>query len=549
MRSLLSGIAVTAIALAAAPAPAADDAPVRIDTGLVTGVPARDPSITVFKGIPYAAPPVGPLRWHAPAPASPWQGVRKADAFGASCPQLDKSVGAMDEDCLFVNVWTGAKAAGEKRPVMIWFHGGGFTAGSGSDPRTFGEALAKRGVVLITFNYRLGPLGYLASPELSRESGHNASGNYGLLDEIALLHWVQRNIAAFGGDPANVTVFGHSAGAGSINFLSISPLAKGLYKRALAESQVRWPQDLELRYLSSSWRPRAGAEAAGTAYLKGLGVRSLTEARAIPWQKLPNPGNEATDEGVYTGSSARPPLFRPVVDGWVLPRGFGATFAAHAQNPVAYAAGNNLDEGGAAPRTAWAGLRGKPRTRDINMGSPFPIVTLANFRAAAEKKFGPMAAEFLKLYPATTDNEAAAANNDAIHDNSQISTWLWARQWTRQTGTPLYTYFWTHALTGPTHDTRGAFHGSEINYVFDSLVDTDLPWTDEDRRIADWMSSYWANYARTGDPNGPGLPRWPAFNAEDRSVMLLGDSFGPQPIADAARFDFWQRFFARNEAW
>ncbi|RYY26921.1 MAG: carboxylesterase [Sphingomonadales bacterium] len=522
--------------------------PVRIDTGLVQGAPARDPSITAFRGIPYAAPPVGALRWRPPAAAIPWTGVRKADKFGASCPQ-PRSAEAMDEDCLFLNVWTGAASSKERRPVMVWFHGGGFFAGSGSDPATDGTGLAKKGVILVTLNYRIGPLGFLASPALSKESGHNASGNYGLLDEIAALKWVKRNIAAFGGDPDQVTVFGHSAGAGSVNLLTISPLAKGLYKRALAESQVRWPQDLELRYLSSSWRAKQGAEKAGSAYLESLGVSSLAAARALPWKSLPNPGGDTPDLSVYTGSTARPPMFRPVIDGYVLPRNFSQAFAAKAQSRVQYAAGNNLDEGGAAPQTAWAGLRERGPRGAINMGSPFPIVTLDAYVAAARTKFGALADEFLTLYPASTDDEAAAQNNEAIRDNSQISTYLWARQWERDTRRPMHTYMWTRALPGPTRIPRGAFHGSEIHYVFNSLEEAKLPWSEQDRKIAEIMSSYWANYAKTGDPNGPGLPSWPGFDAGSRTVMLLGDSFGPEPIASDARFDFWERFFATNQAW
>jgi para-nitrobenzyl esterase len=549
-RRRLSGPALmAAAALAANCATAAIDHPVGIDSGLVQGVPARDPAVTAFKGIPYAAPPMGSLRWRAPQPAMPWSGVRKADRFGASCPQPRPQPGPrMDENCLYINVWTGASSASERRPVMVWIHGGGFFEGSGSDPVTDGTGLARKGVVLVTFNYRLGALGFLATPTLSSESRHHASGNYGLLDEIAALRWVRRNIAAFGGDPDNVTIFGHSAGAGSVNFLSISPLATGLFERSLAESQVRWPRDLELRYLSSSWRSLPEAEKQGARYIQSLGVHSLQQLRALRWQAFTK-GGVAIDVAVPTGSTARPPIFRPVIDGWVLPRDFSQTFAARAQNRVAYTAGNNQDEGGAAPRTAWQWLRVHPPTSDIRMGSPIPIVTLAAYRSAARRKFGPMAARFLALYPASNDDEAARENDIAIHDNSQISTYLWARQWTAQTGKPVYTYFWTHAPPEPTRDLRGAYHGSERYYVFDSLDNFKLPWTAQDRRIAALMSSYWANYARTGNPNGPGLPHWPAFDPRAGTVMVLGDGFGPVPIAHGAKYRFWTRFFASRQAW
>jgi para-nitrobenzyl esterase len=519
--------------------------PVRIDTGLLSGVPGRDPSITVYKGVPFAAPPVGELRWRAPQPHPSWQGVRKADRFGPICPTPRASKETMDEDCLFLNIWTGAASSTERRPVMVWFYGGGFIMGSGSDPLHDGEGLARKGVVLVTINYRLGALGFLATPELSKESGHNASGNYGLLDEIAALQWVQRNIAAFGGDPGRVTIFGHSAGAGSVNFLSLSPLAKGLFHQALAESQVRYPQDTELRYLSMSWRSLEIAEQAGLKYTSAQPVENL---RKKPWREF-LAGTDAPDIDVHTGSDARPPLFRPVVDGWVIPRNFADTFAKRAHNAVPFVTGNNLDEGGAAPETAFAMLRSSGTRSAIRIGSPNPRVTLADFVSAARFKFGPMADEFLKLYPATTDDEAARASNNAIRDNSRISTYLWAQQWSSNYVKPIYTYFWTHAPPGPEHDRRGAYHGSEINYAFNNLYATDKPWTDADRHIADLVSSYWANYAATGNPNGAGLPRWPAFDPKSLTVMELGDHFGPMPVADAPKLDFWKRFFHTQKAW
>ncbi|MDF7775294.1 carboxylesterase family protein [Sphingomonas sp. AOB5] len=521
---------------------------VRIDTGLLSGVAGRDPAIRVFKGIPYAAPPVGELRWRPPAPAKAWRGVRKADDFGNLCPQHDPRVKdmPMSEDCLTANVWTGAASAKERRPVYVWIYGGGFNEGFGANPQFDGEGLAKKGVIVVTFNYRLGPLGFLATPELSKESGHNASGNYGLMDDIALLKWVQRNIAAFGGDPKQVTIGGQSAGAGSVGFLSMSPLAKGLFHQSVAESQVRYPRDLELRYLNTSTRTMKGAETAGVAYVAARGTRSLKELRAMPWQQLME-GSGVADPDVYTGSPSRPPLFRPVVDGWIVPRTYGETLSGGTQNHVGYVAGNNKDESGAVPETAFETLRANP---PINRpGMPHTSVTLSVYVNWAKTKFGPMAGEFLKLYPATNDQEAALANNDAVRDNSRVSTWMWAREWTKTVRQPVFTYFWSHALVGPTRLTRGAFHGSEIMYMFNSLDANDLPWTDEDRRIADIMSSYLANIVKRGDPNGPGLPLWPAFDASKPQVMEVGDRFAPIAIASPEKLDFWQRFFATQDAW
>ena len=293
-----------------------DNMPVRVETGLVSGITGRDRSVMVYKGIPYAAPPVGPLRWRAPQAPIAWNGVRKANSFGPACPQPVGDMArnlAQSEDCLTLNIWTGANAVDEeKRPVYVWIYGEGFIGGTGASPEFDGEALARKGVVVVTFNYRVGVLGFLATPELSRESGHAASGNYGLLDDIAVLQWVQRNIAAFGGDPAKVTIGGQSAGAGSVGFLSMSPLAKRLFRGVIAESHARDPRDTELRYLSVSWRPLGSAEQAGQRYGEEHGAKTLFELRDMPWKKLIE-GSNSIDSGVETGSTGKPPLFRPVV--------------------------------------------------------------------------------------------------------------------------------------------------------------------------------------------------------------------------------------------
>jgi para-nitrobenzyl esterase len=528
----------------------AASAPVKIDTGSLTGMAGRDPAVTVYKGIPYAAPPAGNLRWRPPAPALPWDGVRKADSFGFACPQPGGEMARglqQSEDCLTLNVWTGAKPdRAEKRPVYVWIYGGGFIGGTGASPEFDGEGLAKKGVVVVTFNYRVGVLGFLATPELSRESGHKASGNYGLLDDVAALQWVKRNIAAFGGDPDKVTIGGQSAGAGSVGFLSMSPLAKGLFRAGIAESHARDPRDPELRYLSISWRPLATAETAGQHYAEQHGAKSLADLRAMPLETLIE-GSNTVDASVETGSDGKPPLFRPVVDGWVIPQSYAKTYQEKRQNQVTYVAGNNKDESGAVPETAFAPMRASatpPRA-----GMPQTNVTLAQFESAAHRKFGKLADEFLKLYPAKTDGEAALQNNESVRDNSRISTWLWGQAWSKGDKLPLHTYFWTHAMPGPSHDMRGAFHGSEMAYAFDSLDALDKPWTEEDRKIADTMSSYWANIIKTGDPNGAGLPDWPAYSAGKPQVMELGDHFGPIPVASSEKIAFWKKFFATQQAW
>ncbi len=521
-RAVTRIVCISAALLCANPSLAALNTPTHIESGLLVGVPALDASITVFNGIPFAAPPVGELRWRAPQAPPAWQGVRTAGQFGSACAQLARGAVSGSEDCLFLNVWTGAASAKERRPVFVWIHGGRFIFGAGSQPLFDGEGLARKGLVVVTFNYRLGVFGFLATPELSRESGHNASGNYGLLDQIAALQWVQKNIAAFGGDPQRVTIAGQSAGSGSVLQLVNSPLTRGLLHRAIAESGARYPNDPEISGLATSYRQLRGAEADGVRFAQEHGAASLKELRALTMEQL-LAGNNANDEAYY----GRPPLFRPVLDGWVIPRTYREAMASRAVNRVPVITGNNLDESGASPQ---------------------PTIKLTDFTAAARKKYGPMFDEFIKLYPASTDAEAGQAQNASARDSSRVSSWLWADEWRRATGQSVYTYFWTHAPPGPDRERRGAYHESEINYIFNNLYATDRPWGDDDYRIADIMSSYWTNFATSGNPNGRQLSRWPVADGTPH-VMQLGDEFGIMPVADAVKLDFWKRFFATQNAW
>jgi para-nitrobenzyl esterase len=491
---------------------------VATESGLVSGVPALLPSVTVFKGIPYAAAPVGDLRWRPPRPPAPWRGVRAADTFGDICPQTWQETGLpMSEDCLSLNIWTAVPDAAERRPVLVWIYGGRFVFGSGADPLYDGAALAEAGLVVVTLNYRTGVFGFLATPELSEESGHGASGNYGLLDQIAALRWVQRNIAGFGGDPDRVTIAGQSAGGACVQDLIYSPLARGLFTRAIAESGALFPGDPSLEYLASSYRTKERAEAQGTRYMKEHGAATLEELRALPVDQL-LAGMNADDPGE---GHHRPPLFRPVRDGWVFPRSYHEALASGAQADVPVITGTNKDEDGASPR---------------------PDVTLADYLANARRAYGELAEEFLALYPATTDEEAGQQANAAARDRSRTSSYLWAAEWAKTASSPVFTYFWTHAAPGPDAGTRGAFHGAEINYVFANLYATARPWTDEDRRIAAIMSGYVVNFAAAGDPNGPGLPRWTPFKEGSATTMELGDAFGPIPVADPEKFEFHQRY-------
>lgn len=521
---------------------------VRIDSGEAAGLADPEQGPSAFLGIPFVAAPVGDLRLRPPTRPEPWQGVRQADRFGAVCPQhgaVPQGL-AMSEDCLTVNVWTAASSPRERRPVFVWIYGGGFNEGTAANPQFNGKNLARKGIVVVTFNYRLGPLGFLATPALSREGGNSASGNYGVLDQVALLQWVRRNIAAFGGDPRKVTIGGQSAGAGSVGFLAMSPLAKGLFVRAIAQSHARDPGDPELRYLSTSWRSLAAAERQGQSYADARGASTPQQLRSVPWQQLLE-GSGASDDEVDALSPSKPPLFRPVVDGHIIPAGYAATFARGRQNRVNYIAGNNNDETGAVPEAAFAALRAN--TPALRGGMPTTHVTLAAYQAGARRKFGAMADEFFALYPAANDAEAALMNNAAARDNSRVSTFLWARHWRKHNPLPVFTYFWTRGIAGPQREQRGAFHGSEIAYVFGNLDRSSLPWNEEDRRVADTVSSYWANYVKTGNPNGPGLPAWPAWDSRRPQVMELGHSFAPIPVASPQRMAFWQRFFSAQTQW
>jgi para-nitrobenzyl esterase len=518
----------------AEPSTAAITGPVRIDTGLVSGAPGSDASITAFKGVPYAAPPVGELRWRPPQPAAKWPGVRKAEQFGPICAQPAAQGVAgqtISEDCLYLNVWTGARSSRERRPVMVWIHGAG-SANAGSHPLYDGEDLAKKGVVVVTINYRLGALGGLATPELSKESGHNASGNYGLLDDIAALKWVQKNIAAFGGDPRNVTLFGYSFGAGSQHMLSMSPLARGLFKGMITQSHAKYERDPVLFQVATGYQLPQEAEEAGTRFVEKLGARSLQELRAVPWQKV------VENQG---GIGSR------IVDGWVVPRNYSATYAAGTQHNVLVIAGFNKDETGATPDTAFERVRDRPQGPGNN-NVPRAIGKLADYQAFASQRFGPMTDEFLRLYPASTDLEAFRANNAAIRDNARVSLWMWATSWRKAATKPVYLYFWTHAPPGRNHDISGAYHGSEMAYVFNHGNVPNEPWTDEDRRIGDIVSSYWVNFAKNGNPNSPGLPEWKAFDGKSAQVMELGEQFQAIPLADTSKVDFWKRFYETQPA-
>ena len=505
-------------AVAALPLTSAITQPVRTDKGLVSGVPGSDPDVIAFKGIPFAAPPVGDLRWRAPEFAVAWQGVKNAEGFSSSCVQKISQEhkpwtyeflahNEVSEDCLYLNVWTSAKAANEKRAVFVWIYGGGYTEGSTAAPLYDGEKLASCGVVVVTLNYRLGVFGFLAHPDLTRESRHKSSGNYGTLDQIAALEWVHKNIAAFGGDPERVTLGGQSAGAASVHNLTASALAKGLFQRAIVESGSN------VASAATGSRPvnLSEAEEQGAKFAVSKDSHSIKELRAKPWQDLlPNAAN---------GPSF---AFRPIIDGWVLTAPVNEVFAAGRQNDVPTLTGWTADE--------------------ASSQADYGKVPAEQWRERMRKRFGDRTDAFLQLYPAATDAQASASQKASAREQNLVSMYLWAADRARTGKTKVFTYYWTHALPGPDSARYGAFHSSEVPYVFESLSKADRPWTAQDHEIAKTLGSYWVNFINTGDPNGKGLAHWPAFNSQKPVTMELGDTFAQRPIAEKAAIEFFQQY-------
>jgi len=503
-------------------------APVQTDAGAVEGATdAADPAIRVFKGIPFAAPPVGARRWQPPQPVEPWSGVRPATQFGPRAMQarLYSDMVFRDdgpaEDCLYLNVWTPAKNADERRPVMVWIYGGGFQAGAASEPRQDGAHLAGKGVVVVSLNYRLGVFGFLAHPELTRESGREASGNYGLLDQIAALQWVRRNIAAFGGDPDNVTIFGESAGSMSVSALMTSPLARGLFHRAIGQSgAVQLTGGRHGRELSLAAAERRGLDLAAAA-----GATSLAGLRALPAAEL------------LRVATQHPELaLRPILDGYVLPADPGKTWAGGAQARVPLLAGWNADE---------------VRVYQT-FGDKRP--TAAAFIAKTRAAFGPRADAVLTLYPAENDEQAARSAGDLAGDQFVgYSTWKWLeQQLVTGGGVPVYRFSFDRAVpvvAGTVINGRpatgadvGAAHASEIVYVFGTLAlaAPQVPWQPEDFALSETMQTYWTNFAKTGNPNGAGVPAWPRYGRDDRyPVQHLDTTVRAAADAHRARYLFW----------
>jgi para-nitrobenzyl esterase len=473
---------------------------IRIDGGLISGT-ASD-GVRSYKGIPFAAPPVRDLRWKPPQPVVAWEGVRECNSFGPECPQAPYPAASIyytppqkqGEDCLYLNVWTTANA-GEKRPVMVWIHGGALTRGSGSHRTYDGAAFARKGVVLVTINYRLGPLGYLAHPELTAESPNHSSGNYGALDQIAALKWVRKNIAAFGGDSNRVTVFGESAGSWSVNVLVASPLAKGLFHRAIGESGGQFGPAMHLK---EDRNKLTSAEKVGAAFAKAAGADSIKALRALPAERIVDVFNNDAEGRRFRS--------QPNVDGWVLPDEIRNIFSQGKQNAVPVLVGSNANE-----------------MTTLTVPAIVPR-SLEEYRKRIESQFGEQAKALESVYPVKNDADAAAAYLGCLRDvwfTLQMRTWA---RLTTAARAKAWLYQFSHVPPNPNSKYLGAYHAGEIAYVFNNLNPQNGALQPADFALAETMMGYWVNFATTGDPNGKGLAKWIQYNASDEPYMDFGDT-------------------------
>lgn len=530
-------------ALAAWTAAASSSNPIaNTSYGLVLGTSSEYvDGVTVYKGIPHAASPTGSRRFKAPEKPSSWTGIRNATTFGPQCPQPNMGASIfttgndeMSEDCLSVNVWAPANAtAGDDLPVYVWIYGGRFYMGSGDVVTYDGSSLASKDMIVVTLNYRLGILGFMAHPDLSAESPHNSSGNYGVLDMISALTWVHEEIRNFGGNPDHITVGGQSAGSSGALDMMYSPLAKDLgVVGVISETGARGVRDPMMGGASTSYRQKDNAENFGKIFLEELNMTSIEELRNASYESFLE---YSMTNGIwyeptpYVNISAfmEPPEWRPVHDGYVLPLGYGESLRLNSHQDVAILTGNNKDESGAS------------NSQDY---------TVSEYHTDFTNMFGNLSSRFFELYPASNASQADAMVNEYYRDLSRTGTWDWAKDWAAGGAkSDVYTYFWTHA---PPNGNGGAYHGSELYYAFHTLpyADTSSNWTETDYAIADVMQSYWVNFIKNGNPNGEGLTYWPP-SKENATTMWLGDSWGAGKVAEPSRIDLIRSWFSQNVEW
>lgn len=503
MKNLFLFVSILMWAACSKTQPVIDVNSVKTQAGLVSGKTSDDQVVKIFMGIPFAAPPIGDLRWKAPQPVQPWNGIKNCIENPPSAMQAPPKPfycwskefmapeSPISEDCLYLNIWTTAQTSQDKLPVIVWIHGGAFTGGSGTVPLYNGENMSRKGVVFVTINYRLGIFGFFAHPELSAESDLKISGNFGILDQIAALRWVKENISAFGGNPDNVTIDGQSAGSFSVNMLMVSPLAKGLFQKAIGQSGGMFGKQ---RMLGMSLK---AAEENGKMLTEKLGNISVTGLRTIPADSLQKISGRF---GLSIDSVVILPSYE--------------TFADGKMNDVPLISGWNADDG-------------------VSAG---PMPKAEDFKAMAKQRYGDKAGEFLQLFPANNDEEAASSQKLVSQLSFGWNNYAWTKLLTTYGKSKAYLYYFTRVPPGEPN--YGAFHSAEFGYALHTLYLWDRPFTETDRRLEDIMSSYWVNFAKTGDPNGAGLPQWPAFDSANPEVIELGDEVkaAPLPFKDQLKF-------------
>ena len=483
--------------------------PVKVEQGLVQGIYENE--LTVYKGIPFAAPPVGDLRWRAPQQASSWKGVRQANEYAPAPIQGGNPPPGKSEDCLYLNIWSPAKTSDEKLPVLVWIYGGGFSFGSTSEPGYNGEKLAKKGVILVSVAYRVGQLGFLAHPELSAESPHDVSGNYGLLDMIAGLTWIQKNIAAFGGNPNKVTIFGESAGGIAVSMLCASPLAKGLFHGAISQSGGSFGPPRYVTYPGENLKTLKNAEAAGEGYATKSGVRSIADLRKIKADSLPS--------GWGIGSAW------PIIDGYVIPDDQHKLYEAGKYNDIPVLVGYNSDEG-----------LSFTRTKDPK-----------EFIAGVKQRFGQFADDLLKAYP-VRDTDVPRTARDLARDAAfGWHTWSWARLQSKTGKSKVYFYYFDQHPDYPEDSPRvgqGSPHAQEVAYVFQHLDTANPETSPSDLAISEAMGIYWTNFAKSGNPNSKGVLDWQAFSIANPYVMYFQKTPHLGPVPDTESLGVLDNYFA-----
>lgn len=492
---------------------------VKVEGGWIQGTVEGD--LIVFKGIPFAAPPVGELRWRAPQPVKKWNSLKQATQFAPAPVQGGNPPSGKSEDCLYLNVLTPAKSAKERLPVLVWIYGGGFSSGSTGEPWYNGEKLAKKGVVFVSIAYRVGQLGFLVHPELSTENPGHVSGNYGLLDQIAGLQWIQKNIAAFGGDPNKVTIFGESAGGISVSMLCASPLAKGLFHGAISQSGGSFGPTRPTTFPGENMKTLKQAEVAGQAYLQKAGVSSIAELRKIDADKLPS--------GWDMGSAW------PIIDGYVIPDDQYNLYKAGKYNDVPVMMGYNSDEG----------------------ASFSPGKTPEEYISGVKKRYGKFADALINAYPVGENSVPKTARDLARDAAFGWHTWSWARLQSKTGKSKVYYYYFDQHPDYPVDSPQygyGSPHAQDVSYVFQHIDPSNPQTTKNDLEISEAMGRYWTNFAKVGNPNGKGVPEWPAFSDNNPVVMYLGPTphKGPVPSEESLNVldeYFMWRLTPEGEAW